>query len=284
MGGKIPEPIRREVISQWLHGKTRDLIAKDNSIGTGTVSEIINQYRQRDSDFDLMRQVALTLKDQQTDLRSFSAAIRLRRILEEAGLSEDDIESLIVNAEVYCFKHEMDPTKFFDIVDNVYTFSNKNRISLDEIPQYIIQQEKRLEQLKQELEDTQMNKDQALQDYNITIRDLDEYRKNRPLIDRLLELVEVQEKLYNLTKQQRDYFHERFIGEKAQWLVSEHELDQANKQLHNYPLLKPIDADELFKLAKELFDHPTEYIGAIDAIRHKYYVKMCSRILKPEEL
>ena len=45
MGRKIPEPIRAEVMSQWLRGMTRDQIAKDNIIATGTVSEIIKQYR-----------------------------------------------------------------------------------------------------------------------------------------------------------------------------------------------------------------------------------------------
>jgi len=42
MGRKIPEPIRIEIIRQWLQGKSRDLIATENNIGTGTVSEIIN--------------------------------------------------------------------------------------------------------------------------------------------------------------------------------------------------------------------------------------------------
>ena len=41
MGGKIPESIRRDVIRQWLEGLPRQQIAKDNHIGTGTVSEII---------------------------------------------------------------------------------------------------------------------------------------------------------------------------------------------------------------------------------------------------
>jgi hypothetical protein len=41
MGGKIPESIRRKVLRQWLEGYTRLQIARDNQIGTGTVSEII---------------------------------------------------------------------------------------------------------------------------------------------------------------------------------------------------------------------------------------------------
>jgi hypothetical protein len=35
MGGKIPNIIRRQVITQWLYGFSRDQIAKGNQIGAG---------------------------------------------------------------------------------------------------------------------------------------------------------------------------------------------------------------------------------------------------------
>ena len=53
MRPKIPEPIRSNVIGQWLHGISRDEIAKNNDIGTGTVSAIIKEVMQEDPEFDL---------------------------------------------------------------------------------------------------------------------------------------------------------------------------------------------------------------------------------------
>ena len=38
MGGRIPQPIKLEVIRRWLSGYSRDEIAKDLGIGTGSVS------------------------------------------------------------------------------------------------------------------------------------------------------------------------------------------------------------------------------------------------------
>ena len=61
MGGKIPQPVRLEVIKRWLEGYSRDEIAKDTRIGAGTVSGIIQQCRQDDADFDLLRGVAVEL-------------------------------------------------------------------------------------------------------------------------------------------------------------------------------------------------------------------------------
>lgn len=67
MGHKIPEPIRREVLRKWLEGKSRNLIAKECDIGTGTVSEIIKGYQQKDADLQLLRQVAVHLRHQGTE-------------------------------------------------------------------------------------------------------------------------------------------------------------------------------------------------------------------------
>ena len=54
MKPKVPKSIRERVIKQWLQGTSRDQIAKDNGIGSGTVRTIVNEYRQNDSGFDLV--------------------------------------------------------------------------------------------------------------------------------------------------------------------------------------------------------------------------------------
>jgi hypothetical protein len=45
LGRKIPKNIKEKIIHQWLQGWTRETIAKENDIGTGTVSAIINYYK-----------------------------------------------------------------------------------------------------------------------------------------------------------------------------------------------------------------------------------------------
>jgi len=83
MGGKIPREIRLQVIRKWLEGKSRDLIAYQLHIGDGTVSGIIKEFRREDFDADLLRQVALNLKDRGLDIQSFAPLVRLRHVLEE---------------------------------------------------------------------------------------------------------------------------------------------------------------------------------------------------------
>lgn len=86
MGGKIPQPVRLEVIKKWLQGYSRDEIAKDTRIGAGTVSGIIQQcvkMRQDDADFDLLRGVAVELRERGMRVENFAPLLRLKSLLEE---------------------------------------------------------------------------------------------------------------------------------------------------------------------------------------------------------
>jgi hypothetical protein len=92
MGGKIPNTVRRQVITQWLYGFPRDQIAKGNQIGAGTISKIIKQCKQKEypdgnfSEFDLIRELAVMLKREGVDVKSFASSIRLQRKLDEKGI------------------------------------------------------------------------------------------------------------------------------------------------------------------------------------------------------
>ena len=66
-----------------------------------------------------MRQVALDLKNQEIDIRMFASTVRPKQILEHAGLNEDQIESLITNAEVHCFKRGIESQEFIKFIDDV---------------------------------------------------------------------------------------------------------------------------------------------------------------------
>jgi hypothetical protein len=92
MRQKIPEPVRKNVISGWLHGLSRDEVAKNNDIGAGTVSAIIKEAMQEDREFDLQRQVALSLKKENNlDIKSFASLIRIRiKLIKEMGLNNDE--------------------------------------------------------------------------------------------------------------------------------------------------------------------------------------------------
>jgi hypothetical protein len=161
MGAKIPREIRLQVIRKWLEGVSRDLIAHQLHIGAGTVSGIIKELREGFDDVDLLREVALNLKDRGLDIESFAPLVRLKHVLEEvgwisgAGLGQEVIEgnrneeygsgnisnygydheidqfvekkmeSLIMSLEAFCYQQNLSVKQFFDFIHSIYLTAEK---------------------------------------------------------------------------------------------------------------------------------------------------------------
>ena len=109
MGGNIPRNIKVKVIRHWLDGLTRERIAKKEDIATGSVTGIINEARKEEeyNDIDLLREVAVRLKEEGIGLPLLAFAIRLKRIMEENDINEDQIEPIIQDFATYCFRNKI---------------------------------------------------------------------------------------------------------------------------------------------------------------------------------
>jgi hypothetical protein len=109
MGGKISRYIKEKVVRQWLSGLTREEIVKKEDIGAGTVTGIIQEARKQAeyNDIDLLREVALRLKVEDLELPLIGFAIRLKRIMEENDIKEDQTESIIRDFATYSLRHKL---------------------------------------------------------------------------------------------------------------------------------------------------------------------------------
>jgi hypothetical protein len=116
MGGKIPRPTRIQVIRLWLEGISRDKIAEELVISTGAVSGVIKDLRRDDPQFDLLREIAVKIKNLNLQVESFAPLVRLYKVLlakdlltgiageESIELMSTRMEALIESLEVFCFK------------------------------------------------------------------------------------------------------------------------------------------------------------------------------------
>jgi hypothetical protein len=62
MPAPIDEIVKRRVVQQWLAGEARETIIADNSIGAGTVSIIVDDYKAGLDNFNLDSFRELTLE------------------------------------------------------------------------------------------------------------------------------------------------------------------------------------------------------------------------------
>jgi hypothetical protein len=213
LGGKIPRPIRLQVIRKWLEGKSRDKIAIELQISTGTVSGIINDFRKEDPQFDLLREVAVKIKDQNMNIECFAPLIRLVEALRDKGLlarttgleslelMQDRIESLIVALEVFCYRGKISIEDFVSLVTNMYDTADKLGVPLVRFPAYITESIDRIDVLGKEIDHIEAKKQDALKDCGLTLELLQEYNSNKPFLVQIqklkLQISDMEEKLHN---------------------------------------------------------------------------------------
>src|SRR5918996_1690824 len=152
MEPKVPKSIKERVIKQWLQGTSRDQIAEDNDIGTGTVSAIIKDTKQKDiPDIDLLREVALVLKNEDLDLVVLADSIRLKKKIDDMDLNEDQIKSFIENINVHCFKRGLKAEEFVNTINKIVALSQNLGMPVEQLPHYIIQEKLEMEKVKQKI-------------------------------------------------------------------------------------------------------------------------------------
>ena len=197
MGGKIPRNIKVKVIRQWLDGLTRERIAKKEDIGTGTVTAIINEARKEEeyNDIDLLREVAVRLKEEGIGLPVLASAIKLKRIMEENDINEDQIEPIIQEFATYCLRYKIPYDTIIKIGREALYLEQKFGVPIEKIPEYITHGKETVDSLEDQRQEILRQKQQAREELEAKQQELDtiahefeKYRKEIPSIQRIMEL------------------------------------------------------------------------------------------------
>jgi arsenate reductase-like glutaredoxin family protein len=167
------------------------------------------------------------------DVNLFASAVRLRKILEKKGLTEQKIESFIENIDIHSFRHGITFQGFTNAVDKVCALSDQFRIQLDQLPQHITEQEKKLQMLRIEVRDIIQKKNKALQDYDQARRDLKEYNK-----------IKTQIQSHKLIEKQLHDCRSQLMSEMTSRKVDRY-IDQRDLNALNQYLKTPITAQQL---------------------------------------
>jgi hypothetical protein len=134
MPAQIPRQIKNAVVQRWVRGISREKIAKEFTIGTGTVSNVVSSARGQSSnfhdDFDLIRETALMMKLTIDNLVSIA---RLEGFLKEMGLKEGQIERMIDDLNAHLFKRGLSTEEYVAIINSLSKISTDLNIPLDKI-------------------------------------------------------------------------------------------------------------------------------------------------------
>ena len=134
----IPPIIKLRILKLWLLGVPRDMIAVTVGIGTGSVSRIIKEIIASDvPDLDLFRVIAKRLREHQLDINQFVERVRLSENLLYLGISLEEVENLLEQASIHCFKSEKEIDKFIRDILAVCNLASMLGVSVPELAEFI---------------------------------------------------------------------------------------------------------------------------------------------------
>ena len=142
MPAAISETIKPKVISQWLLGLRRDIIAQDNNISAGAVSNIINNWSIAlgKPEADALRELAKVLNSAGLTPAQCAIGFRTMTLLREQNIDADAAAQLIVDIyiDIYkkCKEFEITSSKFAVSIKEIKV-SDDHHIQLHKIEQYI---------------------------------------------------------------------------------------------------------------------------------------------------
>jgi hypothetical protein len=147
----IPEMIKSRVTVQWLQGLSRDAIARDNNISTGTVSNIINEWANALGKYetDALREWAKSLKIAELSPAQCAIGFRTTKILSEHGIDGETAEHFISDTYKKCKDAGVTPSKIVTYIEELNKFSDQVRLS--EIEHYINQKTAKKGELDKEV-------------------------------------------------------------------------------------------------------------------------------------
>ena len=133
----ISEYKKSQVIQAWLMGKSRETIASQFHISTGTVSNIVDQWRNMIGSYDAtsLRELALGLKKSGSSSVQCLNGLRIINLINQLGIDEDHVYDFLNKLYLGCRDQGVQSYEVASLVKEINAFPEIN--SIKEIPGYI---------------------------------------------------------------------------------------------------------------------------------------------------
>ena len=175
-------------------------------------------------------------------------------------MEEEKVEDFVKHLEIHCFKRGLTPNTFMNLVANISSLSDSLGVPVEELPESIKSSKELLEDTNLTIKNRVLMLKRVNENYNVTMTDLEEYRRDRPLIETLkakkLELEKAKKRIFDLEAE--------LFKMQCEWSASNYELDLVNIEMN-----PPVESGELYNLAKDLYLHPSKHPHVIRTMRQR---------------
>ena len=217
MPAAIDPVIKKQVIIQYLQGVSRDRIAADNGVGTGTVSNIIDEWKKgvQGSDYDSVRDLVVHCKKEGVNLGDLMSSLRIKNYIKQLGaVEEGQVEQFIARCTA-----SQDPQKLVDLLDKIGHID----VPLEELEEHIKLKQAEKEKLLHDIDEARaivnsVNVDkEIIEDFKELKNEMDKYHLQDP--KKFLNVLRALKKYKYDDKRIVAQFSNRISMKKERWKI-----------------------------------------------------------------
>ena len=135
-----------------------------------------------------MREVYTELKKKDLDLSHIRASIRLKKMLDQINLTEEQTENILEQISIHCFQEGIEIEQFLVHIDEVTQIANNLDTSIYDIQEIIEKRKLEVAELDRQISSKTRRISRLRISVELQKKNLDQYRKTMPPAGRLKQL------------------------------------------------------------------------------------------------
>jgi hypothetical protein len=188
MGPKTPKKIEEKILRLWLSGLPRHEISEKAGVSIGTILNSVKEAKKNVPDVVLLRELAVKIRKKGWNLDIFSSAVRHQSMLYERSITDEQIDELIEEIDEHCFKKGIPIPSFLRLLHTVSLMSIKYGVPVENLNELTTDMEMHLMELEDKFADLEESYSEMLKRNNMTEREIEQIRQDRPLINTINRL------------------------------------------------------------------------------------------------
>src|SRR5919204_378905 len=143
---RIGEQKRKQVIKLWLLGTTRAEIERITGISSGTISNIIADFKKRldDSDPEALKDLYTVLREHNITPSQCATGFRTAKVINEIGGDDEKMQAFLSKVKEECVDKKVPTSAIVPSLRGTIEFSEKEGIPISEVPDQIEKRRKKL--------------------------------------------------------------------------------------------------------------------------------------------
>ena len=147
----ILKEVCEKILRGWLLGVSRDQIAESLGVAEGTITNVIEFYKQNDNTIDLQRQIAVVAHKSDTNISQIASNLSWDNALKRAGSDNQNVIDFVSQLHKECDINGITEKQAISIIIQIADFVTKEKIPLTKVASYVENGYAELERVEAEI-------------------------------------------------------------------------------------------------------------------------------------